>query len=55
LKLLAANDSYTKDSIIKDIKEYIEDLADIGNLHIPNLIKSERTFSSTQNKRLTSV
>ena len=38
LKLLAANDSYTKDSIIKDIKEYIEDLADIGNLHIPNLI-----------------
>ena len=38
LKLLAANDSYTKDSIIKDIKEYIENLADIGNLHIPNLI-----------------
>ena len=36
--MLAANDSYTKDSIIKNIKEYIEDLADIGNLHIPNLI-----------------
>jgi hypothetical protein len=38
LRLLAANDRYTKDSITKDIKEYIENLADIGDLHIPNLI-----------------
>lgn len=43
LKLLSSNDNYTKDSIIKDIKEYIEDLADIGNLHIPNLITSITT------------
>lgn len=38
LRLLATNDSYTKDSIIKDIKAYIEDLQDISDLHIPNLI-----------------
>ena len=38
VKLVADNDSYTKDNIIQEIKEYIEDLDDIGELHIPNLI-----------------
>ena len=38
IKLVAENDSYTKGNIIQEIKEYIEDLDDIGELHIPNLI-----------------
>ena len=38
VKLVAMNDSYTKDNIVQDIKDYIEDLDDIGELHIPNLV-----------------
>ena len=38
IKLVADNDSYTKDNIIQEIKDYIEDLDDIGELHIPNLV-----------------
>ena len=38
IKLVADNDSYTKSNIIQEIKDYIEDLDDIGDLHIPNLI-----------------
>ena len=38
IKLVSTRDSYTKDNIIKDIKEYIEDLDDISELHIPNLV-----------------
>lgn len=38
IKLVSNSDSYTKDNITKEIKEYIEDLNDIGELHIPNLI-----------------
>lgn len=38
IKLVKASDSYTKQYIIRDIKEMIEDLNDISNLHIPNLI-----------------
>ena len=38
IKLVQDSDVYTKDYIIKDIKEMIEDLNDLSNLHIPNLI-----------------
>ena len=38
VKLVAQKDTYTRNNIIKDIKEYIEDLDDLGDLHIPNLI-----------------
>ena len=38
VKLLSSNDNYTKDNIISDIKDYIEDLNDISELHIPNLV-----------------
>lgn len=38
IKLVKASDSYTKDYIIRDIKEEIENLNDMTNLHIPNLI-----------------
>ena len=38
IKLVADNDSYTKDNIVNEIKDYIEDLDDIGELHIPNLV-----------------
>lgn len=38
LKLVSTADKNTKDFIISDIKEYIEDLNDISSLHIPNLI-----------------
>ena len=37
-KLANSNDTTTKDAIIQYIKEYIEDLNDTGDLHIPNLI-----------------
>jgi hypothetical protein len=36
--LKSTSDIYTKDDLISAIKEYIEDLYDIGDLHIPNLI-----------------
>lgn len=38
IKLTRASDKYTKDYIIKDIKEMIENLNDMTDLHIPNLI-----------------
>lgn len=38
IKLVADNDSYTRDNIIAEIKDYIEDLDDTGELHIPNLV-----------------
>ncbi len=38
IKLQSSKDSYTRDNIIRDIKEYMEDLNDLGELHIPNLI-----------------
>lgn len=38
IKLVAENDSYTKDNIIQEIKAYIEDLDDLEDLHIPNLV-----------------
>ena len=38
VKLVVSNDSYTRNNIINDIKEYIEDLNDLGDLHIPNLV-----------------
>lgn len=37
-KLVSASDSYTLSYIKKDIKDYIEDLNDIGSIHMPNLI-----------------
>ena len=38
IRLTKAADIYTKDYIIRDIKEMIEDLNNLNNLHIPNLI-----------------
>lgn len=38
IKLTKASDTYTKQYIIKDIKEMIEDLNYLKSLHIPNLI-----------------
>ena len=38
VKLLSSNDNYTEDNIRRDIKAYVEDLAEITDLHIPNLI-----------------
>lgn len=38
IKLTKASDTYTKQYIIKDIKNMIEDLNDLSSLHIPNLI-----------------
>ncbi len=38
MKLASAADVYTKDHAIQFIKEYIEDITDIGTLHIPNLV-----------------
>lgn len=38
VKLVAENDSYTKNNIIQEIKDYIEDLNDLDELHIPNLV-----------------
>lgn len=38
VKLLQSSDKNTKDYIISDIKDIIEDLNDISSLHIPNLI-----------------
>lgn len=37
VKLRALNDQYTRNSIIKDIKDYMEDLNELGEVHIPNL------------------
>lgn len=38
MKLRITNDSYTKNLIIKDIKDYMEDLNDLGEIHFPNLV-----------------
>ena len=38
MKLTKASDTYTKDYIIRDIKEIIENLNELTSLHIPNLI-----------------
>lgn len=38
LKLVQSADKNTKDYIIDDVKNYIEDLNDISSIHIPNLI-----------------
>ena len=38
VRLLQTSDKNTKDYILRDIKEIIEDLNDISSLHIPNLI-----------------
>ena len=37
-KLNNSNDTMTKNNLIKYIKDYIEDLNELGDLHIPNLI-----------------
>lgn len=38
LSIKSTTDIYTKDDVLSFIKKYIEDINDIGNLHIPNLI-----------------
>ncbi|MBR1988674.1 MAG: isopeptide-forming domain-containing fimbrial protein [Clostridia bacterium] len=38
MKLLNSSDTHTKDLVIKDIKDYIEDLNELGAIHIPNLV-----------------
>lgn len=38
IKLVKTTDVYTKNYIIRDIKEMVEDLNDMTNLHIPSLI-----------------
>lgn len=38
VKLRSTSDIYTKDNIIARIKEIVEDIYDLGDLHIPNLI-----------------
>ena len=38
VSIKSTNDIYTKDDILKFIKEYIENLDDIGDLHFPNMI-----------------
>lgn len=38
IKLQNSKDSYTKDNIVKEVKAYMEDLDDLGELHIPNLV-----------------
>jgi hypothetical protein len=36
--LVAEKDTYTKGNIIREIKAYMEDIEDLGEIHIPNLI-----------------
>ena len=38
VSIKSSNDIYTKDDILKYIKEYIENLSDTGDLHFPNMI-----------------
>ena len=38
VKLRDVNDTQTRDSIIADIKQYVEDVNDLENLHFPNLV-----------------
>ena len=44
VKLANANDSGTRGAIIQFIKEYIEDLNDTGDLHIPNLLHDIKEY-----------
>ena len=48
LRLTEINDNYTKDYIIKDLKDIIEDLNSMDHLHIPNII-TEITNKYRQN------
>jgi hypothetical protein len=43
VKLANNNDLTTKDSIIEYIKDYIEDLEEQGDFHLPNLIHAIKT------------
>lgn len=38
VSLISSSDLYTKDALIRDIKEYIEDLYETGDWHAPNMI-----------------
>lgn len=38
LSLKSSADEYTKNTIIQDIKDYVEDLDELDDLHIPNLV-----------------
>ena len=50
VSLRAASDIYTKQNIIEFIKDYIEDLNDLGSLHINNLLSEVREkYRSTIN------
>ena len=40
MKLINSSDTYTADLIKKDIKDYVEDLNELGAIHIPNLVTS---------------
>ena len=43
-KLANSNDSNTRDAIIQYIKDYIEDLNELGDLHIPNLLHDLKEY-----------
>lgn len=43
LKLRTSNDSYTKNLIIKEVKDYMEDLNEMGEIHIPKLVTQINT------------
>lgn len=50
ISLISASDIYTKDNVIAYIKDYIENLNDIGDLHIPNMINDIKAeFANTIN------
>jgi len=50
ISLKSATDVYTKDSIIADIKEYVESLDDLNDLHFPNMVSEIREkYKSTVN------
>lgn len=38
IKFVNTSDSYLQDYILSDIKDYVEDITEISDLHIPNLI-----------------
>lgn len=42
-KLVNVNDTYTKDLIIKEIKDYMEDLNELDEIHIPELVTQINT------------
>ena len=48
IKLVSESDMYTKDAMIKYIKNYVENINDIGDLHLPNLVSElESQFKNT--------